>query len=270
MINNFLKKITPTGWHQIMIKIYTFGVSVRDGVEYYRILCKNLFCAEKEVKDFKNIPIIINNFNRVTFPKDLVACLKKRGYHNIHIIDNHSSYPPLIEYYKNCDCEVYRLKDNLGFKAFQLSGLYKKFRNQYFVYTDSDILLTEDCPDDILEYFYKLLKSHTFVSKVGCALKIDDLPDCYAHKEKVQSWELKFWQNEVSKNVFQARLDTTFTLYKPNFPVGSSRIGHNLRVAGNYCAIHRPWYIDSQNPDEEELYYLHSAKTSTFWSKQSR
>jgi hypothetical protein len=60
MINNFLKKITPTGWHQIVIKIYTFGVSVRDVVEYYRILCKNLFYAEKEVKDFKNIPIIIN------------------------------------------------------------------------------------------------------------------------------------------------------------------------------------------------------------------
>ena len=49
--------------------------------------------------DVKNIPIIINNRNRLTYMKMLISSLEKRGYNNIYIIDNDSTYPPLLDYY---------------------------------------------------------------------------------------------------------------------------------------------------------------------------
>ena len=36
--------------------------------------------------DVKNIPIIINNRNRLTYMKMLISSLEKRGYNNIYII----------------------------------------------------------------------------------------------------------------------------------------------------------------------------------------
>ena len=257
-------------FHRGLIPVAIKLIELKDAIQYCCISIKNYFLAEKNIIDFKNIPIIINNFNRVTYLKELIECLQKRGYNNIYIIDNNSTYPPLLDYYKTCSCQVYRLNENMGYKAFILSGIYKQFINKYFVYTDSDIYLPEECPENILEYFYLLLKKYPFVSKVGCALKIDDIPDTYKLKSKVQEWEGKYWEKEINKNVFVAQLDTTFTLYKPNFPVGASLIGKNLRVAGRFIAIHRPWYLDSDNLSDEELYYVKTATTSTFWSKQSK
>ena len=52
------------------------------------------------IPDAKQIPIVINNFNRLGYLKRLIASLESRGYKNIHIIDNNSTYPPLLEYYE--------------------------------------------------------------------------------------------------------------------------------------------------------------------------
>lgn len=50
--------------------------------------------------DYKKTPIIINNFNRLSTTVQLIDALKQRGYNNIHILDNQSTYPPLLEFYK--------------------------------------------------------------------------------------------------------------------------------------------------------------------------
>ena len=57
--------------------------------------------------DYKDIPIVINNYNRITTLLQLINGLESRGYRNIYIIDNKSTYPPLLEYYKNCPYTVY-------------------------------------------------------------------------------------------------------------------------------------------------------------------
>ena len=65
----------------------------------------------KKTKDFRKIPIIINNFNRLTYLKDLIFFLEKNGYVNIVVIDNASTYPPLLEYYKQeYKYKLYQLK----------------------------------------------------------------------------------------------------------------------------------------------------------------
>lgn len=218
-------------------------------------------------KDFKQIPIIINNYNRLTTLKKLISDLEKRGYYNIHIIDNKSSYPPLLEYYKNCNHKVYHLKKNIGFKALWRSGLWYRFFRGYYCYTDSDLSLVEECPDNFMEVFHGILKKYPEVFKVGFSLKIDDLPDHYHLKEKVLDWESRFYLEEKEKNIFIAPIDTTFALYRP-FTRRGKRDGSQeiLRMGNPYQCRHLPWYENSQNPTEEEKYYVNSLKKPTHWS----
>ena len=143
----------------------------------------------KHVSDHKKIPVIINNFNRVSTLRDLISFLESRGYFNIFIIDNASTYPPLLEYYKNTPYKVFMLDQNIGYKALWRSGIYKMFKNNFFVYTDSDIVPVESCPDDFMLRFLEVLKKHPLATKAGFGLKIDDLPEHFANRESVIEWE---------------------------------------------------------------------------------
>ncbi len=104
---------------------------------YYRALASKNYLAElarpSRIKNYREIPIIINNFNRLDSVKQLIGSLEKRGYFNIFIIDNKSTYPPLLEFYKNCRYKVFMLDENIGMNALWGSGLIKKFNKDYFV-----------------------------------------------------------------------------------------------------------------------------------------
>ena len=205
----------------------------------------------KKPTDYKKIPIIINNYNRLSTLKQLIKDLEERGYTNIHIIDNKSSYPPLLDYYGTCPYKVYRLKKNIGFKALWKSNLWFKFLRGYYCYTDSDLSLVKECPDDFLEKFYGLLTKYPEVFKVGFSLKIDDLPASYEKKQDVINWESKFYTIEKEKNIYIAPIDTTFALYRP-FSRRGKRDGsvEILRVGFPYQCKHMPWYVDSGNVPE--------------------
>lgn len=237
--------------------------------EYYCTEIRNFIFAEKRPKDFKSIPVIINNFNRYTYLKELIESLEKRGYRNYYIIDNKSTYPPLLEYYKTIPAErLFLLNENLGHLSFLKSGICHSFKNHYFVYTDSDILLPPECPDDILEQMFCILNKYPYISKVGCALRIDDLPDTYAQKEHVLEWEGQFWKEKLDDDIYKAMVDTTFALHKPNTKIGIWGIGDNIRLGGKYQCKHQPWYVDSANPGEEEEYYMKNSVRPTTWTKR--
>jgi hypothetical protein len=48
----------------------------------------------------KTLPVFINSFNQYSYLNDLVNNLTKNYFFNIWILDNQSTYTPLIEYYK--------------------------------------------------------------------------------------------------------------------------------------------------------------------------
>lgn len=225
------------------------------------------FLFSEEPADFKKIPIIINNFNRLETLKILIRDLEDRGYFNIFIIDNQSTYPPLLEYYHQCDYRVFRLKKNMGFKALWKSGLWYRFFRGYFCYTDSDLSLVPECPENFMERLYELLDKYPEVHKTGLSLKIDNLPDHYDRKQEVLEWESKFFRLEKERNVFIAPIDTTFALYRP-FSRRGKRDGSDemLRVGHPIQCEHLPWYINSQNPTNEEMYYNESIRKPTHWS----
>ncbi len=210
-------------------------------------------------KNIYDVPIIINNWNRLTMLKQLVDWLQKAGYKNIIILDNDSSYQPLLKYYDETTAKVIYLKKNFGYMALWKSGLYKEFYTDFYVYTDPDILPVESCPADFMSHFMQLLINSNNVEKVGFGLKIDDLPDHYDKKKEVILWEKKYWEKEVKKDVYDAQIDTTFALYKP-YTIGDIWVQNSLRTGGNYMAKHLPWYEDSKNPDKESIFYANNIK----------
>ena len=222
------------------------------------------------ISNGKDIPIIINNFNRLTTLIQLTDSLTSRGYTRIYILDNASTYPPLLAYYQTYPFTVFRLKENLGFKALWKSELKKKFCNDYYIYTDSDVIPIADCPDDFIDYFLKELKAHPFARKIGFSLRIDNLPDQYEHKQKVIDWEKQYYARPTENGLFRAPIDTTFALYRPHVGLSRSRSVEAYRTAYPYQAEHKPWYNDSKNLSEEESYYISHCSQITGWTSQSQ
>lgn len=243
---------------------------------YYRIISIYYFLIEimipVKITDYRKIPIIINNFNRLTFLKILINSLEKRGYLNIIILDNQSTYPPLLEYYKQINYEVIFLKSNFGMDALWISGVFRRFKRDFFVYTDPDVVPVDECPDDFMLFFLNSLKKYRLASKVGFSLMIDDIPDCFAFKKQVVESEEHFFTDlRREEHLYWAPIDTTFALYRPR---AKRRHANNniemYRTGFPYMARHLPWYSDSSNPDEETRYYLDQIVKKTSWSGRSR
>lgn len=243
-------------------------------VRLYRKICIQLkhyvwFLTHLKKPDFYSIPIIINNFNRLTYLRELIQSLQERGYNNIIILDNDSTYPPLLEFYETCPYEVIHLGKNYGFLAIWETDVYARFKNGFYVYTDSDVVLDESCPADFMFHLWEGLRKHPRYLKVGLGIRIDNLPDSYDNKAKVIAWESKFWEKKIDDAYYDAQVDTTFALYRP-YCWGPAEQGFpHLRTGLPYVICHKPWYVDSKNLSEEDQYYKNiSSKTSTMWTRQ--
>lgn len=231
----------------------------------YIIFMGSIF--KSKISNAYDIPIIINNRNRLTFLKKLIFSLESKGYFNIYIIDNNSNYLPLLKYYEECPYKIYRLKDNVGYLALWKTNIYKKFIKDYYIYTDSDVVPTEDCPNDFIEQFLNEMKSDCDLMKIGLSLNIDDLPHHFALKSQVIEWEKQYWISDSKDGKFyKANVDTTFALYRPFMKGGASRL-KMYRSKKPYSAYHMPWYNNSNYLSEEEKFYIDNAKTSTHWTK---
>lgn len=156
-------------------------------------------------KDFHAVPIIINNFNRLSMLQKLISGLEQRGYTNIWIIDNNSTYPPLLAWMNemNDKYNFVRLQTNVGHLSLFETGLYKRFWKGYYIYTDSDISIPEYVPNDFVERMWHIMQIFPKIEKCGCALSIDNIPDSFQNKHKVIDWEKQFWREEMRENVYR-------------------------------------------------------------------
>lgn len=190
--------------------------------------------------NYKDIPpIIINNFNRLAYLKRMLFSLQSRGYSNIIILDNSSTYPPLLEWYKNeCKVKVIKLERNYGHTALWASGIIKHFWNDYFVYSDPDLELVNECPNDFLWQMLDKLMIHVKGEKIALSIKIDDIPDEYHYKSQVLKQETRFFQT-MEYGMYVADVDTTFAIYEPRSMGGIvmiySRLGCRFRASVGTC-----------------------------------
>jgi hypothetical protein len=215
----------------------------------------------------ESIKVVINNRNRLTTTKKMVdKLLELNSDEKIIIIDNGSNYPPLINWYEEIKDRVdIRYQKNEGHLALWATGLYKEL-GEYFVYTDSDIELNEMFPKQWKKVMLSLYNKYD--KKIGLAIRIDDLPNHYRYKNQAIRNEGRWWLNEVEPDIFEADTDTTFFMLK-NY--GDNQYS-SVRIAyDNMICRHMSWYLDLENLDEEEKYYLDNLvgqRVSTQYSKQ--
>lgn len=213
------------------------------------------------------IPAFIICRDRYTCTIGLVKWLESCGIQDIYLIDNDSTYEPLLEYYENTPHTVIRTGHNGGHHIPWNGGYVSKYASmQHYIVSDPDVMPIEECPTDMFEYFMSLFDKYPQIEKIGPGLKIDDLPDHYSLKRNVIAHESQFWRAESPEpGVYFAPIDTTLSIHKPH-------IGHQfhncIRTDSPYLARHLPWYVDSNNLTKEEKHYRSRASQSvTNWNK---
>lgn len=216
-----------------------------------------------------NIEVFINNRDRLTTTKKMVEHLLLLNPNQpITIIDNGSTYLPLLDWYESIRSYVkVDLHENKGHLAFW-HHKYDKIAGRYFVYTDSDLTLNPLMPKNWVEVMFDVMSRYS-VRKVSLALEIDDLPSTYEFRNQVIRNESRWWLQRIQDPFYKlyfADTDTTFSLLE-NF---HDNCYQSVRIADNFTAKHAPWYIDLQNLDEEEKYYLNNldVRFNTQYSKQ--
>jgi hypothetical protein len=219
-----------------------------------------------EEKSFiEKVPIFINVRDRLSCLEKLLKWLERAGHRNIILIDNASTYPPLLNFLGQSTYRTIRLKHNIDQTAlWRVKELRSIIANQWFVCTDPDVIPSDICPLNAVAHLYGLLQTFPHYLKAGLGLQLDDIPECYHLKHHVIDWETKLIGEEIAPDVFEADVDTTFALYRPGTPYV---IGPSIRVYGKYSAHHLPWYANSSQPDQEEQYYRsHALSYVTTWN----
>jgi hypothetical protein len=204
-----------------------------------------------------DVPVIVISRDRLDCLQQLVAWLEHApGVGEIHIVDNASSWPPLLDYLDRSPHTVHRLEVNLGHHSPWVIGLVASVSDAPFVVTDPDVIPDAACPSDVISHFRRILERHPEVDKAGFGLRIDDLPEAFAHRDAVVRWESKFWKDELEPGVFRADIDTTFALYRPG---RDHKTFNCVRTGAPYVAHHMPWYAATNAPTPEDVYYREHA-----------
>jgi hypothetical protein len=195
------------------------------------------------------VPIFINNRNRLSTTRGLIEYLQNVPDALPIIVDNASTYPPLLEWYDHCHVEVVYAERNLGPRAPWLLRHFMMTRYPYYVVTDSDLSLM-NVPGDVLDMLRSGLEQYPDLVKAGLSLETCDLPQHLQSTLMIQKWEDQFWKKRIEARWWKADVDTTFALYRRGAEWPGIRPA--LRSDRPYTARHVPWYrIES----EEERYY---------------
>ena len=206
------------------------------------------------------VPVIINNRNLLTWPKAMVRDLSKwEGIGDIYIVDNGSTYEPLLEWYATKPCEVISLGMTAGHQEPWLCGLVQKLGEPYYAVTDPDLDLSKTSKQTIVRCV-EWLQEFPFVGKVGLSLRWDDVPPRSSYYTHVNTYEA---QRQKSSRIVKAAkvdvaIDTTFAVYnRQDYFIGGVSLLESAR--------HIPWYYSDKErkADKEFSQYLASASAAS-------
>ncbi len=224
------------------------------------------------------IPIFVISFNRLWCLQPCIEALCKLGEEvTLIVIDNGSSYPPLLSYLKALEkkgIEVYYRKPlksirNLYGSIIESVNLwFKSHEASFYGICDCDIVLENPSPT-YLQTFTDLLKEKPTIQAVGCILRIDDIPDYYPLKATVLKRHKRFTTSPLHTKehvtFVEAPIDTTFAIYRSSYrKAGVTKAA--IRLCGNFQAKHLDWYINPNDMMEDQILYLKgSTKSVSHW-----
>ncbi len=205
-------------------------------------------------------------FNRLHMMRQLCEQLTESGLEAV-IIDNASTYPPLLLWYEmECPYEVIHMDKNYGHQVAWTQNLIGD--DKYYIVTDHDLDLS-GIPSDWVEVLKGGLIENEDVIKCGLSLRINDLPENEYTKEVIR-WETKYWERPKRWDMwYVSEIDTTLAMYDRDRPFGhlpNDRFFSAVRSGEPYTAKHLPWYNtkESIEADPEEKYYQETV--NTYWS----
>jgi hypothetical protein len=201
-----------------------------------------------------DIPVFIVNKNWLTPMKKLIDWLIMNGTKRIVVLDNGSTYPPLLDYYANLPAEVsMRPGDPNDWQyRFWNQSIQEEFDTPY-VMTDPDVVPADCCPGDLIMRLWGVLQQRRQYGKVGPGLRIDNLPDAHPAKQSIIDSQVAYWKTPiVGGGCFAASIDTTFAIYDRRS--GELDSSHGIRMDFPYVFEHVPWYL--WPPTDEMKYYI--------------
>ncbi len=206
----------------------------------------NLSLLKKSHTKSTNLKVYINNRNYVTWPKAMVDKLQSQG-HNVIIIDQASTYEPLLEYYESKPCEIIRLNENYGHRSPWELKLVDA--SDYYVVTDPDLGI-EHLPDDWDQFLMEgLVRFSAFALCCGLSLEDQAIPNNSTRTHSTyykdhKRLEPMYWSHEYPGNYYLASVDTTFAMYRPGVDFHFDNNG--IRTGRPYTAYHLPWHLVNQ------------------------
>jgi glycosyltransferase involved in cell wall biosynthesis len=227
---------------------------------------------------FSTTPVYVPTFNNPTYTRRMVKQLRRWRLTNIVIVDNASTYKPMIELLNHLESQfkVVRLAENNGAEAITAISYNLKTLPDVFVITDPDLEFNPDMPLSFLVDLYNLT-NHFRIGKAGLALDISDKDAMRQDKFLIGRESLHIWEYESrhwnlcvgslpnGNPAYRAPIDTTFALYnKRHF--SRETFLEAIRVGGAFTCKHRPWYKDVPVPREELDFYGRTQKTSFYGS----
>lgn len=268
----------PMVWRfkQSLTNLHLWGISSKILRKVRRVITthyssnKEQKTATKAISYSSSFPVIINSRDRYEPLVTLLHFLESLGHTRIMLVDNDSTYPPLLQLFETTPHQVVRLGRNGMHKSpWESMGVRFAAKESPYILSDPDILPEATYPQNPFRYFTDLLNKYPDVNKVGFGLHIDDIPDHFTQKQAVLSWESRYWLPDIAleDNVYKTSVDTTLALYRPKtwwF------LDPSIRTGGQYQAYHEPWYQDSQNPTEDFMFYrMRASRNVSTWGFDS-
>lgn len=208
--------------------------------------------------------VFIINRDRLHSPKEMVEFLWGISDVEPIIIDNASTYEPLLQWYKTQPCHIEKMPLNwmecvLWQPETGLMDKYNLYAGNYCV-TDSDLKINH-LPKDFIEVLKEGLNRYPSYDKCGLSLEIEGLPDNELTREVI-SHEQGHWMNKLDDIYISAATDTTFAVHR-----SAIQSFNCLRTNRPYTAIHRPWTYTKDDMPDDERYYINNSNKS-HWSKR--
>ena len=213
--------------------------------EYADLHAHRMHAAARDSSDGRGaiggVPVIIISRDRLDCLRQLVDWLEHApGIGTIHIVDNASTWPPLLDYLDQSPHTVHRLEVNLGHHAPWVIGLVASVSGAPFVVTDPDVLPDATCPPDVIAHFRasstvtrRSTKRRSGSGSTTCRAAFHiATQSCGGRRSSGET--------RLEPGASGPRSTPTFALYRP----GREHKTFNApRTGAPYVARHLPWYV---------------------------
>jgi len=203
------------------------------------------------------IPSFIIVRDRIAWIPKLAKWLEKKA--EVILVDNDSTYPPVVKYLDETKYKTYRLKSNHSKWAPWKEGLIGKHPSNNFIVCDPDMYPIKECPDDAIDHWIEGLQKYPQFHCVGPAYVTWDLPKHYAGRMDVVRWEGQYWAKPVDGGhdlceYFEAPIDSMFAVFRKGGYIDIERPAGRSNYP--YVMRHKTWYMNTNKPTAEQKHYI--------------